>query len=154
MLSDEYLRRVRGFTRTAAAFFLSVFKQVGRLIEYRDDADDRPVSPCADDHFSDLGRDAEHADRDFNIENVEAVDNDFNVPYSQPAEDELGYDNLISAPGVVAEKLVIAYTKAAKKFNVRQMKESYWKVGTETVHNDVNLCSLVVDVEVPNIKLF
>ncbi|XP_022700779.1 condensin complex subunit 2-like [Varroa jacobsoni] len=105
----------------------------GRLIEYRDDADDRPVSPCADDHFSDLGRDVEHADRDFNIENVEAVDNDFNVPYSQPAEDELGYDNLISAPGVVAEKLVIAYTKAAKKFNVRQMKESYWKVLTNSM---------------------
>ena len=45
--------------------------------------------------------------------------------------DDVGYDNLISAPGIVAEKLVIAYTKAAKKFNVRQMKESYWKVLTE-----------------------
>ncbi|OQR72866.1 condensin complex subunit 2-like [Tropilaelaps mercedesae] len=104
----------------------------GRLIEYRDDADDRPVSPCADDYFSELGRDGEHADRDFNLDNVEAVDNEFNAHCSQPGDEELGYDNLISAPGIVAEKLAIGYTKAAKKFNVRQMKESYWKVLTST----------------------
>ncbi|XP_003746723.1 condensin complex subunit 2 [Galendromus occidentalis] len=106
-----------------------------RLIEYHDDADDRPVSPCADDLFSELGRDAEHAERDFNLDNIEAVENDFGVPPSQPL-DEAGYDNLISAPGIIAEKLAIAYTKAAKKFNVRQMKESYWKVLTKETNTE------------------
>ena len=105
------------------------------MIEYHDDADDRPLSPCADDLFSELGRDGDHAERDFNLDNIEAIENDFGVPPTQPT-DEAGYENLISAPGIVAEKLAIAYTKAAKKFNVRQMKESYWKVLTDDTNTD------------------
>ncbi|XP_003746665.1 uncharacterized protein LOC100899088 [Galendromus occidentalis] len=97
-----------------------------RLIEYSSDADDMPLSPCADDLFFKL--DGEITESGFDLN--EGAEEDYEVPACEPSEDSR-YDTLISAPGILAEKLYIAYTKRAKRYDIRQMKNAFWDVLTD-----------------------
>lgn len=50
---------------------------------------------------------------------------------SNPVAD-LRYDTLISAPGILADLLRVPYRKAARGLNVKQLRESFWKVLTKS----------------------
>ena len=40
------------------------------------------------------------------------------------------YETLVAAPGIIADECTPSYRRVAKKLNIRQMKESFWKVLT------------------------
>lgn len=96
-----------------------------------DSQDDIENTLSDDGAFNQLGYDEDQPECLFHSDGVEDEDPEFVVPMTHAVEDPR-FGNLVSAPGITAEKISVSYTKAARKLDVRQMKRSFWQVLAET----------------------
>ena len=93
-------------------------------------ADDRPPSPFADDQIPKENHDAVRVKCEFDLSRLQTTEAISLVPPCCQSLEDSKYDTLVTAPGIIAKKDSLTYTRAAKKLNMRQMRKSFWKVLT------------------------